>query len=384
MGKTATRGRFTPHHFRTSEMTDRVIVFGAGASASFGVPTTDRFIDVAEDLRVRGSLIKTDAAFDRFFEILQQRFTSLHAKSTINLENIETVFGLTEMARLVRRLPGFEIDQIEALGGAVRTVLVETVMLSGLFEYRPDRGWSAPKHYLRIAESLAKRMDVNRQCDTALITFNYDLGLDFALSSLDLGPDYGFGQNRGGRSGVKLLKLHGSLNWVTCRKCNMVRAIPIGDVTQAYAGIRVRSGGPVQLPLDPRRAHKAIGPHCEGDAAPLEVTLVPPSWNKTQYWEQLVEVWSAAAHALSTARHLTFVGYSVPETDSFFRDLLALGLEGPTRVRSFDVVNPDERAAARIRGLLGPDVESRFRHLPMTFEDWLDNEFDKKPNFYVV
>src|SRR6185437_16262326 len=96
-----------------------------------------------------------------------------------------------------------------------------------------------------------------------------------------------------------------------------------------------------KFPIDPRRAHQSLGPHCPGDDPPFEITLVPPSWNKTQYWEQLGEVWSAAARELSTAQEITLIGYSLPDSDSFFRDLLALGLEGPTRLRAFNIVNPD-------------------------------------------
>jgi hypothetical protein len=351
----------------------KVIVFGAGASVDFGVPTMDRFIDTADDLR-SGSGEINKAHFDLFFDVIHNRLRQLHAKSAVDLDNIESVFGLVEMASLLRRMPGFDESQIDDLSEALRTVLVETIIHSGKFAYSRERQWDPPSSYLSVARQFDKKNSYAPEDALSLITFNYDLGLDFALHWLDDEIDYGLGRTNG-HSGVPLYKLHGSLNWVTCKKCGTVRAIPLEQVFRAHAGRRSMTAPSTTLPLDPRRAHSVLGPHCEGDTQPFKVGLVPPSWNKTQYWRQLSSVWAAAAKEIASAHELVVIGYSMPESDSFFRDLLALGLEGPTRIRSLQVVNPNGQVGSRFERLLGPETRGRFRSSQETFRDWVNRTY---------
>ena len=103
--------------------------------------------------------------------------------------------------------------------------------------------------------------------------------------------------------------------------------------------------------------------------------LVPPTWNKTQYHEYFAKIWSRAADELSDAQDITVIGYSLPESDAFFRDLVALGLEGATRLRRFTVVDPDTKVAERFNRLLGPDARHRFTHVQAPFEDFAADRF---------
>lgn len=326
----------------------------------------DRFIDVADDLRASSSSVSREL-FDLFFDALQNGLGQLHAKTTVDLQNIESVFGLVEMGTLLRRLPGVAPGDIEQLSRATRAVLAQTVIQSGAFEFS-DESWVVPEPYLNLVSAL-NDSSFPQPPDVALVSFNYDLALDFALHWTNIGVDYHLGPQRS--NGVPLLKLHGSVNWVTCSQCGHVRAIPMENVFRAHHGRRVASTKPVRRALDPVRAHQGLGPHCEGDAHPYQMTLVPPSWNKTQYWEQLSEVWARAAAELAEAVHITVVGYSLPSTDAFFRDLLALGLFGPARVRSFRVINPDGAACRRFSDLLGPELQGRFEQVGDKFEDWV-------------
>ena len=337
----------------------------------------DHFIDAAEDLKNGRASGVTQADFDLFFDVLQNKFRQLHAKSTVNLDNIETVFGLVEMARLLGRLPGFDKTQIEALATAVRTVLFETVMLTGKFVFA-DRGYVPPKDYLSVAGHLDHERQ-NRGADRLVfITFNYDLGLDFALHWSNFSIDYGLGDPVPSEP-VQLYKLHGSLNWISCKVCHKIRAVAWDRISQAYAGTRSLGATRAKFPIDPRRAYQGLGPHCPGDLLPFEIAMVPPSWNKTQYWQQLGGVWSAAARELSAAHEITLIGYSLPDSDSFFRDLLALGLEGETRLRAFTVVNPDPQVAPKLERLLGPEVKPRFKADLRKFEDWVDATYGASP-----
>lgn len=98
---------------------------------------------------------------------------------------------------------------------------------------------------------------------------------------------------------------------------------------------------------------------CCGQVAE-EAMIVPPTWNKAQYHDQLGKVWRAAAQELLTAKNIYVFGYSLPESDYFFRYLYAL--DRPTRVRleRFWVCDPDKKVRNRFLGLLGPVAKGRF------------------------
>ena len=57
------------------------------------------------------------------------------------------------------------------------------------------------------------------------------------------------------------------------------------------------------------------------------------------------------------------VGYSLPETDMFFRYLYAIGTLGDARLKTFLVVDPDTTGDVerRFRTMLGTAAEARFR-----------------------
>jgi len=55
----------------------------------------------------------------------------------------------------------------------------------------------------------------------------------------------------------------------------------------------------------------------------------------------LVPVWQAAAAALKSARQLVVMGYSMPDTDTFMRYLLATALKRSPQLERVVIVNPD-------------------------------------------
>ena len=106
--------------------------------------------------------------------------------------------------------------------------------------------------------------------------------------------------------------------------------------------------------------------HC--DHGVNECLVVPPSWNKSDGRDSLVSVWQQAATELAGASSIIVCGYSLPETDSFFRYLYALGSFGETVLRNFVVFDPSAEVQDRFRSLLGPGARARFRPRTCAFE----------------
>jgi hypothetical protein len=86
--------------------------------------------------------------------------------------------------------------------------------------------------------------------------------------------------------------------------------------------------------------------------------VVPPTWSKGEYHRSLSNVWRQAATELGTANNVFVIGYSLPETDSFFRYLYALGSQSRTRIKRLVIFNPDPdgQVKRRFEGLLGGDA----------------------------
>jgi hypothetical protein len=140
------------------------------------------------------------------------------------------------------------------------------------FHFPHDRG-----HDLLTGTNAVPRTP-NRK-DT-IISFNYDCVLEKAANDLHLKVSYGldgYAQPNGpvpflgvGNEGVRLLRLHGSVNWAT--------------------------SGPTQESV---RIYPQYPGVVDGEA-PL---LVPPSWQKT-FGSPLGKVWDAAVDALATATRI--------------------------------------------------------------------------------
>ena len=88
--------------------------------------------------------------------------------------------------------------------------------------------------------------------------------------------------------------------------------------------------------------------------------IVAPSWTKTVGQKLLEPIWKEAAVELSSASHVYIIGYSLPPTDRFFRDLLSLGLQGGTTVERLWVFNPD----ASTKGSPSETAEDRYGRIP--------------------
>jgi hypothetical protein len=75
---------------------------------------------------------------------------------------------------------------------------------------------------------------------------------------------------------------------------------------------------------------------------------------------------------LEGVKEIIVIGYSLPETDFFFRNLFALGTVRRNFIRRFAVFNPDNQIMGRFIALLGPGLRDRFDYQAMTFGQRID------------
>lgn len=358
-------------------MAEVVFVLGAGASAEGGAPLMGNFLEVAEDLWLAGEVRPDAAHFERVFKSIAA-LKSVHAQLALDTYNLESVFSAFEMGAMVGRLGTVTDDaEIQATRDAMVRVIVRTLINKVRLPV-VDRRVTPPWPYESFVALLRRIIQrpsraVGGRTAPAVITLNYDLGLDYALHFGGLGFDYGTAEGRPAPQAVQLLKLHGSINWGSCPKCKVVVPWHLGDFfrTHHFNVMPFEDGRAQSFMLDIADQFQELKHGCGEAVSPVPV-VVPPTWNKTD--NQLVRnVWRNAARELSEARYIVFIGYSFPETDLYFRYLLALGLAGEARIRRIMVLNPDPKAPDQLRSMLSPNLQGRVQVYRDTFANGLDD-----------
>lgn len=350
-------------------MSNVVFILGAGASKQAGAPLMADFLDVASHLLLTGAVNdRWKADFEQVFAAIGG-LQAVHSKAQLDLNNIESVFTALELGRVIQRVPGLKPTQIPQAIASLKALIVQTLELTMRFPAEGSR-IGVPRPYAKFAELVRHLGNTAFPARTvSVITFNYDVAADIALYKAELGPRYRIADEAPTtRETVDLLKLHGSLNWAIETGSNRIRPLHLRQYLQTYSGV-----GPgwtdVRVPIGSRLV-EYFSRHAE---VPVEVqpepVIVPPSWNKADYHSALSDVWAAAASHLAEAEYIFIAGYSLPETDSFFKHLFALGSVGKSALRRLVIYNPDRAVDERFRHILGPGSLARYSFEQRTFED---------------
>ncbi len=341
-------------------MSRTVFIVGAGASAEAGGPIMSNCFDKADALRQAGQTDNAAASFALVFKALHA-LNAAHAKASIDVDNLEEVFGAFEMARLTAQLAGLNADELRELTPALRRVIVTTLDRSIQYPVSGDVV-SPPQPYGRFGQIIQRMLRADFG-PISFITLNYDIALDYMLHHYALGTDYCFGAPQAGH--MPLMKLHGSVNWARCRVCGQVIPWHLSDFFRTHT---------FQVAMMLHQSHSRRFPfgttlaefrHCDQPCVP-DAVIVPPTWNKAQY-QEVGAVWEHAARHLSEAENIFVIGYSLPRTDQFFRYLYSVGSIGDARIKRFWVIDPAKPVGERFDELLGPTTRGRFQHLQGTF-----------------
>lgn len=362
-------------------MTKNVFILGAGASSHAQAPLMANFLDKAQDLAHEGVSENLTNSVDKVFRVIAE-LKAVYEKSFIDLTNIEAVFGAIEMAKLINRLGNLRGGDIDTVRNQLINLIVLTLEHSVKFLLIDDADnqqlISPRQEYAKFVNSIIKTTFP----ETSIITFNYDVALDFELHRNGVELDYCLNKPKDGV--VKLLKLHGSINWGTCQ-CEEIIPYYIADFFRrrnimtyfnqlAQPGRNVQVVFPINERLnDLREDHTHSGSDKENlndEDYRIRPTIIPPTWSKSGYHGMITNVWQQAANELSDAINIYILGYSLPETDTFFRYLYSLGtLEPTTNIRRFWVFNPEDSGETedRYRELIGQGIEERFEYYPYEF-----------------
>ncbi len=322
---------------------NHVVVTGAGFSRALvpGAPLlVDNFNNDALENKVRG--------LPNASRLLEWE-RSLHPSGYIDIERL--------MTRLDALMP---YDYAENAGNAANEYGYLLSELKRTFVDRLHEARNGDIHREDL-KRFANFCETHRCC---CITFNYDDFLDEALAQTkSWNPYWGYGffcqssldtmasfDELERNSALRLLKLHGSINWRP--KLGYANPVAIDTITHHHEW----SNNSLRYP------------QVAGNLEP-EPVMVPPVLSKSSLVEQPVLrlVWSHALASLEIAHEVTFIGYSFPATDVAARTLFTEALKD-LPAEDINVVNLSrdkseaETTRERYRSVLGdiPDEQFHF------------------------
>lgn len=258
------------------------------------------------------------------------------------------------MARVIGKFPGLTARDIDPLLESFKRVIVRTLETQIRFPIS-EQGVLLPTHiYGQLAEVIGRLNRHRPRC--SIITFNYDIALDHALRFASVPIDYGFVDSA---RGTPLLKLHGSINWAKVQEEDTIFAWDLLDYTSRRDWIPDFGSPYGMLSIGSEIISGRQNP--AGKITETIPVIIPPTWNKTNYYSSIAAVWQRAASELASAEHIFVSGYSLTGTDTYFKYLFALGSTSDQILERFEVFDPGA-VKEKFERILGPAARSVFRH----------------------
>ncbi len=310
-----------------------VYVFGAGASVDAGYPLASKMGS--------GLLKYMRGPGKRQFQACAEHLT----KNFDEQPNIEDL--VTQIHSQVSALQGSSCLEERAKRRATARCR-DTIgfALKGWFRLlQPSRATS----YEIFANSIVKRGDT-------VITFNYDISLERELRQAhlwDLSRGYGFPLGHTETpSDVRVLKLHGSVNWLISFFDGAIGGTPLFNPASSMGSY------PVILEEDCKNlGYEGFSGRTYAGGGVLPCLILPGRSKEFFYdtsfgrefedfWYSL---WAQAKGALKAADKIVVCGYSLPEADQSARDLL---LQRPRRDIAVQIISgsQSEPIADEFRG----------------------------------
>lgn len=335
-----------------------VFVFGAGASASAGLPTQAQLL--------RDYFRPGMTSSDSFHSQLASFFRDFFHIDVQDLDNatsfptFEEALGVLELAIEKEETfgPNYSLPKMREIRDALIYSMGIAIERKSVFP---------PTTYHKFIHKLFHRGHFIED-EYAFINFNYDVLLDDALMDLMHGNtkivinyDTRFAnEEKEGQRGVfqewlppsgktiRYLKPHGSFNWMHCPTCNSIYILG-NKKSQVF-----------------RTGYIHAKESCVKDSTPLNCVIEPPSFFKKYKNAHLQHIWDTMIHLLSRADIIIFIGYSLPDADMWTKYVLKRACFNKNK--HLIVVNESDQEEEKYRRFLG-EVE----YLKVTFDNYVSS-----------
>jgi hypothetical protein len=317
---------------KNGKAAERVFLLGAGASKACGLPLTNELLPTVLPALKTKSLRKRTTEFVKY---LNPYFKS----SWRNYPNLEEFLSLmdvyVEFSSKVKSGHKFEPDEVEELKDDLLAAITASL--------------SEKTEKIKIQNTQFFRLAKLLKPGDAVITFNWDLLIEKALTKLGLDWSYELKSDK-----IALLKPHGSIDWFD-RDKTKIKASLTSPVIDDIGALRVFRK--FRMPR--------VG-------SPITPIIVPPLVNKKWKYLEFDRIWRSAWRALRTANDIHIIGFSLPPEDLHVRFVIrsAIRINEETRSRPLrvTVVNPDKTVYLRFDRLMKTRVhyfESSFARVKL-------------------
>jgi NAD-dependent SIR2 family protein deacetylase len=176
-----------------------------------------------------------------------------------------------------------------------------------------------------------------RHRNSSIVTTNYDCCIDLALGENDKDFNYLIDfTNTAERTALakpmKLIKLHGSLNWYYCETCQEVQLVDIRKTVRDF-----------EADISP---YTVIG-ICKDCGGQRRGLLVPPLAMKFDVAPALTPLLSEAKSAFERADLIVVVGFSFAEADLYISRMLSKSMQTSAGQKLL-IVDPDPNVVTRV------------------------------------
>lgn len=346
-------------------MSKTIIFLGAGASKAEGAPLqAELFSSYVEAInsqpykdnkRFKSTKHNVEEFFKTFFGIDIESLPE--GDSTINdlFPTFEEALGVLDLAiskNELYRAQGYKLN-------SYRTSLVFAMAIAIQFKLDVERSGGYATHFNLISslrEQLVKK-------NIVLISTNYDLLADNAIIDNTAYCDYGFGyKNPSYDHSIRILKVHGSLNWLYCPVCKQIK---VGKKEKTMISAELNQ----------------IGKQCTYCKSTLCSIVVPPTYYKDMSNPYLQKVYEEAERELLDAKEIIFCGYSFPDADMHIKYMLKRAemnsmRKHPLKIKVINKSKSEEEKNRYLR-FFKDKAEVDYRD-GVSFED-----FSKRPHLFI-
>lgn len=314
-------------------MANTIIFLGAGASKADGAPLqSELFTSYLQSLdtlpshnfhrnhyRIRRNI---SLYFKDFFGIDIESIGHSAQNCDISFPTFEEALGVLDLA--ISKNERYKTCERDLQ--SIRNALIFS--MAAAIKYQLD---SIDTGGLTYHRDLIRRInDPLLSKDIVLVSTNYDLLADNSIcdsgASCDYGFDYpGFSSQRS----IRLLKIHGSLNWLFCPVCKRIQ-VSNGQKTMIAATLNPNSS------------------RCRFCHSEQHSIIIPPTYYKDMNNPYIQRVYESLEQELLSARTIIFCGYSFPDADMHIKYLLKRAEQNSSRRAPLEIKiinrgnNPDE------------------------------------------
>jgi len=329
---------------------DRDVYFiGAGLSSAFGLPNTPQLLSKALEL-ARSSEYWKRQQLEKRLEAAWKYFYPIEASDKGFLPPVVDFFTvLKTYTKVAQGLPGQLEGGPELLRDLVRSVAHVIVTA-----------------HREADEALQRDQEILERLTAPgalVISTNWDLLVERYAQIHDRPLRLRFNRDR--KSEATLLKLHGSIDWCSWKDCKRSRTKEeyrrLGDqLFGSHAKARsIDKDDSVVRITALENWGKAWSRLKSRASEPFMLTM---AFGKHDELKPLKEIWRDAYLAISRARALNVIGYSLPSDDLEIRTILMAGIRRQTTAHcSIKVQNPSPEVHDRFRNLIERRLNSDYR-----------------------